>query len=112
MSKILEEVAAKHLIQYPTDNDLHKELQSTYKPLHSIETALMRVQHNITISLAGSSGVFLLLLDFSAASILLKTIDDHLRISGSASTWFSSYMSDRIERMQIGSNTSNERPLR
>ena len=78
MSKNLEKVAAKHLIQHLTDNDLHEELQSAYKPLHSTETALMGVQHDITSSLAGSRGVLIVLLDLPAAfdmidaSILLK----------------------------------------
>ena len=88
-----------------------------YNPLHSTETALMRVQHDITSSLAGSRGV-LVILNFSAsfdminASILLKTVNDHLGISGAALTWFSSYLSDRIQRVQIGTATSKECPRR
>ena len=77
----------------------------------------MRVQHDITSSLAGSRGV-LVVLNFSAAfdminaSILLKTVNDHLGISGSVLTWFSSYLSDRIQRVQIGTTTSKECPRR
>ena len=116
MSKILEKAAAKCLNQHLTDNGLHEELQLAYKPLHSTETALMRVQHDITSSLAGSSGVLLVLLDLSAAfdtidaSILLKTMNDHRGISGSALTSFSSYMSNHTQRMEIGSDTSDECP--
>ena len=75
----------------------------------------MRVQHDITSSLAGSRGVPLVLLDASAAfdtfdaPVLLKTMNDHLGISGSALTCFGSYISDRT---QIGSDTSDERHLR
>ena len=78
----------------------------------------MRVQHDITSSLAGSSSGILVLMGLSAvfntndASILLKTMNDHLGISGSALTWFSSYMSeDLTQRVQIWSDTSDERPL-
>ena len=88
LSKILENVAAKRLVQHLTDNSLHEELQSAYKPLHSTETALMIVQHDITSSLAGSRGVLLVHLNLSAAfdmidaSILLKTMNEQLGISG------------------------------
>ena len=118
MSKILDKAAAKRLIQHPTDNGLHEELQSAYKPPHSTETALVRLQHDVTSSVAGARGVLLALLDLSAAfdtideSILLKTMNGHLGISGSALTWFSSYMSDRTQRVQTGSDTSDERPFR
>ena len=44
--------------------------------------------------------------------ILSKTMNDHLGIPGSALTWFCSCMSDNTQRVQIGSDTSDERPLR
>ena len=46
------------------------------------------------------------------APVLLKTMNDCLEIFGSALTWFSSYMSDRTQCTQIGTDTSDERPLR
>ena len=111
-------VESLRLFQQLTDNGLHEKLQSAYKPLHSTDIALMRVQYDITSSVAGSSGVLLVLLDLSAAfdtidaSIPLKTINDHFGIFGSALTEFSSYVSDRTQRVQIWTDTSNERPLR
>ena len=95
MSKILEKAAAKRLIHHLTDNGLHEELQSAYIPQHSTETALMRVQHDITSYLAGSRGVLVVFLELSAAfytidptkdyeCILQTTMNDNLGISGSA----------------------------
>ena len=78
----------------------------------------MGVQHEITSPLAGSNGVLLVFLDLSAAfdttdaSILLKTMNDHLGISSSVLTWFSSYISDRTQHVQNGSDISDECPLR
>ena len=85
-------------------------LPATWSLVCATGTALMRVQHDITSSLTGSSGVLLALLDLSAAfhtidaSILFNTMNDHLGISGSALTWFNSYMSDRTQRVHIDSD--------
>ena len=42
-------------------------MQSAYKPGHSTETALLRVQNDILAALDQRSGVFLALIDLSAA---------------------------------------------
>ena len=98
---MLEKVAAKRLVNNLSENGLHEELQSAYKSRRSTETALMRVQHDITNYLADSRGGLLVLLHLSStfdavdAAILLETTHSHLRISGAILAWFSSYISDR-----------------
>ena len=46
-AKVMEKIAVQRLSEYLTSNGLHEELQSAYEPLHSTETELMRVKHNI-----------------------------------------------------------------
>ena len=46
-AKVMEKIAVQRLSEHLTSNALHEELQSAYKTLHSTETALMLVQHDI-----------------------------------------------------------------
>ena len=58
-----------------SDNGLHEKMQSAYKPAHSTESTLIRVQNDILRQL-DKTGVILVLLDLSA---VFDTIDhDHL----------------------------------
>ena len=72
MSKIIEKVVASRLTEYLSSNELFEPFQSAYKKYHGTETALVRVQNDILCSLDNNCGVFLVLLDLSAA---FDTID-------------------------------------
>ena len=67
VSKIIEKVVAVHLNRYLEENNLNEPLQSAYKQYHSCETALVRVQNDILLSIDNQQCVVLLLLDLSAA---------------------------------------------
>ena len=67
VSKVLERVVAQRLTSYMTDNNLHEYLQSAYKPGHSTETALVKVQNDILTSIDQHGIVILILLNLSAA---------------------------------------------
>ncbi|CAB3986429.1 Hypothetical predicted protein [Paramuricea clavata] len=75
VSKFIEKAVAVQLTDYLTENHLHEKFQSAYKPCHSTETALLRVQNDILQALDNGDSVILVLLDLSAA---FDTVD-HLR---------------------------------
>ena len=67
ISKLTWRVVLKRLTDHILHNNLHEQFQSAYKPNHSAETAQMRVQNDILISLDNKRGVVLIIIDLSAA---------------------------------------------
>ena len=63
----MEKVAVRHLLDHLTLNGLHEEYQSAYKMLHSTETALPRVQHDIASVLDKNHAMLFVMLDLSSA---------------------------------------------
>ena len=59
-------------------NNLADTYQSAYRPLHSTESALIKVKNDIMFSLDANKWVLLVLLDLSAA---FDTIDHNILIS-------------------------------
>ena len=90
-----------------TENNLHEHLQSAYKPGHSTETALVKVQNDILTSIDQHGIVILVMLDLSAAfdtihhDILFSKMENTLGIMGQALAWFKSYLSGRTLRIKI-----------
>ena len=76
-------------------NNLSNPNQSAYKPLHSTETALLKI-HNA-----------LVLLDLSAAfdtldhSSIIELLSGSYGISGTALNWIRSYLSNRVQRVKL-----------
>ncbi len=110
ISKIIEKVVASRTISHMCINKLYEPMQSAYRKYHSTETALLRVQNDILMSVDKKGAVVLLLLDLSAAfdtvdhAILLSRLSGWLGIQGKALTWFQSYLSSSacfIERSYI-----------
>ena len=107
ISKLLERIVAQRLTSYMSENNLHEDLQSAYKPGHSTETALVKVQNDILRSIDQHGIVILILLDLSAAfdtidhDILFARMENALGITGPALDWFRSYLSGRTQRVQI-----------
>ena len=60
---MIEKLAAKMLISHLQDNSFEEELQSAYRAKHSTETALLKVQNDITGGLDGGKAAMLVLLD-------------------------------------------------
>ena len=108
-------MVAGRLTDYMTENNLHEHLQSAYKPGHSTETALVKVQNDIltTVTSIDQHGVVILvMLDLSAAfdtifhDILFSRMENTLGITGQALDWFKSYLSGRTLRIKIDKSFS------
>ena len=88
LSKIIEKIIAKRLLQHLIENDLLEQMQSAYKPCHSTETALLKVQNDILGLLDKGQCVYLALLDLSAAfdtvdhEVLLEILESYVGIEG------------------------------
>ena len=113
LSKVLERVVAARLVTYLEENKLSEPNQSAYRKGHSIETALVRVQHDILNDIDGQQTVLLVLLDLSAAfdtvshAELISTLQ-RLGITGRALTlqWFTSYLTDREQKCCLSAPSS------
>ena len=114
LSKVLERVVAKRLVQYMENNNLQYPFQSAYRKHHCVETALLRVQSDILTAIDKKQCVLLVLLDLSAAfdtidhKILLTRLQSYLGISGQALKWFESYISDRKQCISIDQRKSSD----
>ena len=67
LSKVLERVVAGQLMNYMNENSLFNIFQSAYRPFHSCETALLKVQSDILCALDTRCVVIHVMLDLSAA---------------------------------------------
>jgi hypothetical protein len=91
--------------------------QSAYREGHSTETALTRVQNDLLKAVDNQGGAVLVLLDLSAAfdtidhQVLLMTLRHCIGVSGSALSWFSSYLVDRQQSVRIGGTLSSPKQL-
>ena len=80
-------------------NGLGEEFQSAYCVSHSTETALLKVKSDIMGMIHNQKGVFLVLLDLSAAfdtvnhNVLFNRLECEIGITGTALEWFKSNFS-------------------
>ena len=84
ISKILGKVVASRLQSHINKNDLANPLQSAYSKFHSTESALLKVQNDIALSMDKGEVTALTLLDVSAA---FDTID-HTTLTKRLSNWY------------------------
>ena len=88
------------LFQYPV-------FQSAYRKLHRTETALVKVHNDILTDMKKQHVTVLVLLDLGAAfdivdpSILLARLRSKLGLTGTALSWFCSYLSLRTQRISV-----------
>ena len=111
ISKLLERIIASQIRQYMVTNDIFDVFQSAYRPAHSCETALVRIQNDILVSLDNRKSVILVLLVLSAA---FDTVDHPLLldqlyrigIRGNAHRWMKSYLAERTQLVRVHKHTS------
>ena len=91
--------------------------QSAYRPFHRTETALLKVQSDILLNMDDQKVTLLVMIDLSAAfntiyhSILLDTLGSDFGVGGTALEWFTSYLSQRTQQVQIKETLSEKKQL-
>ena len=91
-------------------------LQSAYKQFHSTETALLKVHNDINLNIDNGKVTALTLFDLSAAfdtidhNILITRLSTWYGISGTALSWFTSYLTDRQQAIKLGNCFSDMLP--
>ena len=116
ISKLTERVVLNRLVDHVSRNNLQEKFQYAYKPNHSTETALMRIQNDILMTLDNKRGVLLFLLDLTAA---FDTVDHTLLLAcmrsagviGVAHKWFESYLTSRTQTVCLGQTQSDPSEL-
>ena len=105
ISKLIERVVTKQLLNYLHSFNLLPRYQSGYRCYHSTETALLEVVSNLFESCDASNVSLLALLDMSAAfdcvnhDTLLKRLFSTYGIRGKVALWFESYLSGRTQQV-------------
>ena len=107
ISKLMEKIIAKRIRSHLESNDLLNRYQSAYGPMHSTETALLKVQNDLLRNLDDGKTTVLVLLDLSAAfdtldhSGVISLLENWYGISGNALRWFASYLMDRQQMVKV-----------
>jgi hypothetical protein len=114
ISKILEKVVAKKLLDHLQSNNLIYNHQYGFLPKRSTEQNLLQVTNYISDALNDGMfciGVFIDLrkaFDVCSHKILLKKLQN-LGISGVNLKWFKSYLANRLQRVDIKGTLSDEK---
>ena len=107
LGKVIERSAIQQLQMYLSDNNLYASTQSAYRPFHSVETAVLKVQNDILAALDHRNEALLVILDFSAAfdlidhRQLLDWLSSRYGVKAKALEWFESYLDDRTQSVVI-----------
>ena len=112
ISKIIERIIhtrlSNHLKTFPSLSPF----QSAYRPFHSTETALLRIQNDLLLAMDNRKVSALILLDLSSAfdtidhHILLSRLSSYFGISGLALKLLTSYLQNRTQTVCIDSQFS------
>ena len=109
----MEKIILNQLFTYLNTHSLLPSNQSAYRPSHSTETALVKVTSDILSALDRGDVSVLTLLDLSAAfdtvdhTILLHSLQHHYGISGTALSWFASYLQGRTQSVLVNNTFSD-----
>ena len=110
--KVIEIIVLSQINEHLNHNKLLSPLQSSHRPNHNTETVLLRIINDLLTAMDNNKNnkiCSLILLDLSAAfdttahHILLTRRQHSFGISGSALSWFSSYLCNRTHAITINS---------
>ena len=117
ISKVLERIVFKQIVNHLQENALFDKLQSAYRSGHSTETALLKVVNDIVCDIDNGNVSFLTMLDLSAAfdtidhNILFHRLSNTFGINNTVLNWFKSYLNGRYQRVKICDNYSSDVPV-
>ena len=111
LGKVIERVVSGRLQSHLKNNSLQNPFQSAYREMHSVESALLRVNNDVLIGMDNGNVSGLVLLDLSSAfdtvdhCILLNRLKE-IGLNGIVLKWFMSYLSSRSQEVCIRDATS------
>ena len=117
VSKTTEKAAVNQLFAHCESFALLPTNQSAYRKFHSTETALLRVQSDILMSIDRQEVTLLILLDLSSAfdtidhKILLDIRDNDFGIIGNAKEWIKSFLCKRQQHVLVEDEISKPKQL-
>ena len=117
ISKVLERIVFKQIVNHLQENCLFDKLQSAYRSGHSTETALLKVVNDIVCDIDNGNVSFLTMLDLSAAfdtidhKILFHRLSNTFGINDTVLNWFKSYLHGRYQRVKICDHYSSDVPV-
>ena len=114
VSKLVERASVDQLTQHIQENHPLPTHQSAYRPCHSTETALVKVQSDMLLNMDKQEVTLLVMLDLSAAfdtidhDIMLETLELEAGINGTALCWFASYLNGRTQQILVSEAISDK----
>jgi len=116
ISKVLEKIARKQIEQHLQNFNILNNNQSGFRPGKSTGTALLSVIEEARLAMDHGEVTIIVLLDFSKAfdSVDHDILLAKLKILGFGATtlqWFSSYLSERQQKVVFGDRVSRVLPL-
>ncbi|CAB4016802.1 RNA-directed DNA polymerase from transposon X-element, partial [Paramuricea clavata] len=114
VSKLVERTVYNQSHNHLSVHHLYPGNQSAYREFHSTETALLRVKNDILMNMNRQHVTLLVLLDLSAAFdtvdhvLLLQRLQLKFGLSGTVLKWFTSYLSQRTQRVTVGGVSSEK----
>jgi hypothetical protein len=117
IEKVLEKAVTRQLHDHLHRHNILDPLQSAYRALHSTETAILKINNDIHMTMDQGDGMLLVMLDLSAAfdtldhGILLDRLQHLVGITGTALDWLSSYLTDRKQYVKVGGSSSRHHAL-
>ena len=112
LSKVIEKHVVNNITNHMLQHGLGEPLQSAYRMAHSTETALLKVKSDIMSAIHNQKGMFLVLLDLSAAfdtvnhDILFDRMEKEIGLTGTTLEWLKSYFSGRTTSVCISGTMS------
>ncbi len=109
LAKVIERIVSSRIKDHMNNNDLQEKMQSAQKVhvAHSTETALLKEQTDILSYMDKGQGVFLILLDLSAAfgtvdhELLLSFLETHVGLQGPVLSLLKSYLKELTQCVSI-----------